>query len=83
MSFSVEFHARSREHAKRLLDLQSAQLPTSVLSFLKASVDAVPPVRDGFSRVFHVKAIGHLCQTPSDYAISTADIKVLPIDIPD
>jgi hypothetical protein len=83
MSFSVEFHARSREHAKRLLDLHSSQLPTSVLSFVKASVDGLPPLRDGFSRIVHVKANGHLCNSDGSYAVSTATVAVTPIEIPD
>ena len=83
MSFSVEFHARSREHAKRLLDVYSAQLPTSVLNFVKASIDGLPPLRDGYGRIVHVKANGHLCNSDGSYAVSTANIAVTPIEIPD
>ena len=83
MSFSVHFNARSRMHALRLLELQAAQLPTPVLSFIKTSIENLPPARDA-TRIILVEAHGHLCDSSgSSFSQSSATIKVTPIDIPD
>lgn len=82
MSFSVQFQARSRLHALRLLDQRAAQLPTSVLAFIKISIENLPPVRDA-QRFILVEASGHLCDSASSFQTSSATIKVQPIDIPD
>lgn len=81
MSFSVNFNARSRAHALRLLEQRAAQLPTPVLSFIKTALENLAPVRDA-QRFILVEAYGHLCDAGSS-PVSNATIKVTPIDIPD
>jgi hypothetical protein len=81
MSFSVSFHARSRNHALRLLEQRAAQMPLPVLSFIKSALENLQPPRDA-TRTISVEATGHLCNG-SDYNLSSATIKVTPIDIPD
>jgi hypothetical protein len=83
MSYHVEFHARSRAHANRLLELYKTQLPAPVHAFIQASIDGIQPLKEGASRVLHVKASGHLCNSDGSFAASTATIAVTPIDIPD
>jgi hypothetical protein len=82
MSFSINFAARSRAHALRLLEQRAAQLPTSVLCFLKISLENLQPPKDA-QRTILVEAVGHLCDGAGSSAISNATIKVTPIDIPD
>jgi hypothetical protein len=82
MSFSLNFAARSRNHALRLLEQRAAQLPTPVLSFIKASLENLAPPKDA-QRTILVEASGHLCDSDGSFAISNATIKVTPIDIPD
>jgi hypothetical protein len=82
MSFSLNFNARSRNHALRLLELHAAQLPTPVLSFIKTALENLqPPVNA--QRIILVEAFGHLCDSGSSCFPSNATIKVTPIDIPD
>lgn len=82
MSFHVEFYARSRIHARRLLELHKSSLPAPVMAFLSAAIDGVPPHKEGAARILKVHASGHLCGG-SDYEVSSADISVTPIAIPD
>lgn len=82
MSFSVHFNARSRSHALRLLAERSSGLPTSVLSFLKTSIENGIPPKEA-QRVYLVEAHGHLCDSSSSSPTSNATIKVTAIDIPD
>jgi hypothetical protein len=82
MSFSVNFAARSRAHALRLLEQRAAQLPTSVLCFLKTSLENLQPPKDA-QRTILVEASGHLCDGAGSFASSNATIKVSAIDIPD
>jgi hypothetical protein len=82
MSFSISFTARSRNHALRLLTERSSGLPTSVLSFLKVSLENLLPPKDA-QRVIQVEAYGHLCDSSGSSPVSNATIKVTPIDIPD
>lgn len=82
MSFHVSFNARSRQHALRLLDLRSGQLPTPVLGFIKTSIENLDQPRDA-QRFISVEATGHLCDGAGSWGQSSATIKVTPIDIPD
>lgn len=82
MSFSLNFTARSRLHALRLLDLHSGSLPTPVLAFVKLSIENMPPARDA-QRIIQVEVSGHLSDSGSSYQNSFTNIKVTPIDIPD
>lgn len=82
MSFSLNFTARSRLHALRLLEKHAASLPTPVLNFVKTAIENAIPPKD-CQRVFQVEASGHLCDGSGSYAASSATIKVTPVDIPD
>lgn len=83
MSFHVEFHARSRAHANRLLEVHKTSVPAPVFAFLKAAIENQSPLTEGSTRMFKVRAVGHLCDSNGSYAVSTADLSVTPIDIPD
>lgn len=82
MSFHVNFNARSRNHALRLLQQHAAQLPTPVLSFLKTSLENLAPPKDA-QRTIIVEAYGHLCDGAGSSPNSAVTVKVTPIDIPD
>lgn len=82
MSFSVQFNARSRLHALRLLEQRSSGLPTQVLSLLKTSIENIQPLKD-HQRAIQVEAHGHVCDSSSSSPNSNATIKVTAIDIPD
>lgn len=82
MSFSLQFTARSRAHALRLLEQQASGLPTSVLSFIKTALENGFPPKDA-QRVFQVEAFGHLCNSSSSSPASNCTIKITPIEIPD
>jgi hypothetical protein len=83
MSFHVEFHARSRAHANKLLEIYKASMPAPVHAFVQASIDNLPPLKEGATRYIKVYANGHLCDTAGSYTISKATIEVTPADIPD
>lgn len=82
MSFSLNYTARSRAHALRLLEQNAKSLPLPVLSFIKTSLENMQPAKDA-QRVIVVEVSGHLCSGSDLYAHSSATIKVMPIDIPD
>jgi hypothetical protein len=82
MSFSIEFKARSRSHALRVLEQRAASLPTSVLNAIKISLEHSPAPQD-HQRAFIVEAHGHLCDGPSSSPHTSFTVKVTPIDIPD
>lgn len=83
MSFSIEFYARSRAHALRQLEIYNNSAPGPVVAFIKAAIENQTPLREGATRIFYVKAHGHLCDRDGSYAVSNAEILVRPIDIPD
>ncbi|QQO37462.1 hypothetical protein JJC00_18715 [Bradyrhizobium diazoefficiens] len=82
MSFSVEFYARSRLHAKRQLEVHKSSLPAPVFAFLSSAIDNIQPAKDAQRAIF-VKATGHLCEGGTWSPHSSATIEVKPIDIPD
>lgn len=82
MSFSIEFHARSRIHAKSRLEVYKASLPAPIFAFISTALDSMEPVKDA-QRVILVKAHGHLCAGGTWSPHSTAQLEVRPIDIPD
>lgn len=83
MSFSVQFHARSRAHANKLLDIHKTSMPAPVHGFIQAAIDNLAPLKEGATRYIKVHAHGHLCDSAGSYSVSTATIEVTPIDIPD
>lgn len=83
MSFRIEFHARSRAHAKRLLDQHKSALPEPVFDFLLAGINGLSPLKEGAQRVLRVYAYGHLCTGDGSYAVSNAELGVTPIEIMD
>lgn len=84
MSYHVDFHARSRAHAKRILfERHRSVLPEPVLAFLNAALDALPTLKEGSERILRVYAHGHLCSGEGSWGDSNAEIGVTPIEIPD
>ena len=83
MSFSIEFHARSRVHALRLLEVHKSSVPAPVFAFIQTAIAGQSPLKEGATRSIHVKAHGHLCDSDGSYSVSNAEISVKPIDIPD
>lgn len=73
MSFSFAFVAKDRDAALAHLDKQHA--PYCVKQFVASALSGVKP--GGFVRV---EASGHLYERPNDYAVSTATIKVEPVE---
>lgn len=73
MSFNTEFYAANSADAMLIAE-QDPSLPPPVRAFLfcaLATIDENLPV--------YVKAVGHLCDGPSSYIFSSADIKVNPL----
>lgn len=73
MSFNTEFYAANSADAMLIAE-QDPSLPPPVRAFLfcaLAVLDEKTPV--------YVKAVGHLCDSPSSYVFSVADIRVTPI----
>jgi hypothetical protein len=83
MSFHVEFHARSRAHANKLLEIYKGSMPAPVHSFVQAAIDNIQPLKEGATRYIRVLARGHLCDSAGSYSTSNATIEVTPVDIPD
>lgn len=79
MSFSFEFVARSRAHAVKKLD-RTTHIPEPVRDFITRALDNLPYAAD--TRVIMVKASGHL-STGNDYAVSSLNIEVRPIEATD
>lgn len=82
MSFRVQFMARSRCHALQLLEDHKSHLPAPVFDFVAIALNNLPPPRRDFSQAVAVKAFGHLC-SGGDHAVSSGEIEVKPIEIPD
>jgi len=82
MSFRVEFTARSRNHALRLLEVHKEALSAPVFDFLAIGINNLPPPPRDHSQVVYVKAFGHLC-SGGDYALSSAELEIKPTLIPD
>lgn len=82
MSFRVQFMARSRCHALQLLEGHKSHLPAPVFDFIAIALNTLPPPRRDFSQAVAVKAFGHLC-SGGESAVSSGDIEVKSIDIPD
>ena len=72
MSFSIEFTAYNKIAARSRVASES--LPNSVRSFLLTAIESdVAPI--------YVKAIGHLCDSPTAYENTTAAIEVRRITL--
>jgi hypothetical protein len=76
MSFYMHFTARSKSHAKQLLERHTA--PAEVKAFVSVAVDNLPNT-DGV-RLIRVEANGHLCSSRGDSPQSNATIKVEPVE---
>ena len=68
MSFNFEFVAE-REDASQIIGEENA--PTMVKDFLRAGLSAFQP-----GSLVHVKANGHLYDSPQSYSKSTGDLVV-------
>ncbi|TMJ05814.1 MAG: hypothetical protein E6G97_02080 [Alphaproteobacteria bacterium] len=77
MSFNVEFVAPSK--AKAIKQIEIAHLPECIRSFLTVAVGALPAADEDKPRFIKVKAMGHLCEGPSSYSVSNAQIDVSEI----
>lgn len=73
MSFHVEFYAANPLDALTIVE-QDPSLPPPVRAFLNCALSMLPD-----DPAVYVKAVGHLCDGPSSYIFSTADIKVNPL----
>lgn len=82
MSFSVEFTARSRQHALDRLEAFKGSMPVTVFDYLAIGINNLPPPPRDHQQIVYVKAYGHLC-SGGDYETSTATIEIKPTLIPD
>lgn len=75
MSFHIDFLALSANAAKEKIAREHA--PDCVKVFLLSAVDGARKASSFENPVYHVKAIGHLCDDGMSHAVSTADLSVI------